>query len=159
MIDGLIMMDGMIQKKKEIVKKAGLIPVRIVKDKVQMLFMRPNDPDGVWGGQIYQIAKGHIEDTENSLNAAVREAREELGIMSTDFQHVPQLIGTKQGPGFELTVFGVIVNPKPKLQLTTFETMDVKWLDPLKFAEIGRVDQIWAVSTASKQLAKWQKLI
>lgn len=158
MIGGLTMIGGMVKRKNEIVKKAGLLPIRIVDDRAQMLFMRPNDPKGVWGGQIFQIAKGHIEEAENALHAAVREAREELGIMSPDFMHVPQLIGTGHGPGFELTVFGVIVNPKAKLQPTTYETLDVKWLAPIKFAEIGRRDQIWAVADAAKQIEKWLKL-
>lgn len=160
MIDGLIMMIGMEKKTtNKPISKAGIIPIRIVKNKVEMLFMRPNDPKGVWGGEIFQIAKGGIEDTENALNAAVREGREELGIVISDFLHVPQLIGTRPYFENELTVFGVIVNPKPKLQATTFETLDVKWLTPLKFAEIGRREQIWAVAEATKRIDKWQKLI
>jgi len=135
--------------------KAGLIPVRIIGKKIEMLFMFPNDPEGEFGGEVYQIAKGGVEEAESKLHAAIREGREELGITSDSFLHTPALVGTQNG----LVVYGVLVMPKPRLGKSTFETKKVKWLSPTQFAKIGRQEHVWAVAAASKSVINWLKLI
>ena len=69
------------EKKK--IWRAGVIPYHIDDNKrVRMLFMKPATHER--GGLQFQIAKGKIEDGEMPMEAAFREANEELGLLKSN---------------------------------------------------------------------------
>ena len=67
----------MVNDKKHVFR-AGTIPYVIEGGVVKMMFMRPSGP--MYGGDRFQIAKGKVEDGECTMDAALREAKEELGL-------------------------------------------------------------------------------
>ena len=64
---------------RKLVYRAGTIPYHIDESStIRMLFMKPSD--STFGGDAYQIGKGRVEDGEDHRSAALREAKEELGL-------------------------------------------------------------------------------
>jgi len=137
------------------IHKAGLLPMQVIGKQIQLLVQIPNDPYGEWSGEEPQVSKGHIEKNETPLMAAIREAEEELGILSSSFLHIPKIIGTNGG----VTFFGVLVKENPDMQPFTFETKEIKWMTPNIFGKVGRKDQIWVVLKGSKLVKKWLDMI
>ena len=73
--------------------KAACIPYFI--DTKESLFMKPSNAS--YGGDKFQISKGRIEKNENSKDAALREAKEELGLKYSNIKNVSKF------KDFELT--------------------------------------------------------
>ena len=80
----------------------GLIPWTVYHDSIIMMFMMPSDPK--FGGSNYQIAKGRKESGETDLEAAIREASEELGLKPSNIESInKEFLGsfTSLFPAFE----------------------------------------------------------
>lgn len=60
------------------IEKAGLLPYRYRDDEIEYLFMKSSDAQ--YGGPLPQVSKGVVEPGETFLEAALREAEEELGL-------------------------------------------------------------------------------
>ena len=119
---------------KSLVYRAGLIPYH--KDSsgdIRMLFMKPSDPE--FGGDTFQIAKGKVEeDDANHQAAALREAKEEIGLF------VGNVIITEEVGNFmgRTTVFVSKIRDPNMFGEPSFETGDVAWLTLDEFMDIGR---------------------
>jgi 8-oxo-dGTP pyrophosphatase MutT (NUDIX family) len=117
------------------IKRAGLIPFyKDDDDQIYMMFMMPSDEK--YGGMVFQIAKGRIDEGENPLQAAVREAVEELGVRENNIKWI-------QKCGVFLNTHHIYIAEMDTMDLSKynkpcFETSEVKWLTPDEFFKIGR---------------------
>lgn len=117
---------------KTLTYRAGTIPYIIEDDELKMMFMRPSDPE--YGGDAFQIAKGKVEDGEATEAAALREAKEELGLFVGNTSLTEEL-GTFMG---RTTIYVARVKEKDLFGEPSFETGEVAWLTLTEFLAIGR---------------------
>ena len=117
---------------KTLVYRAGTIPYIVENGEIKMLFMRPSDPE--YGGDKMQIAKGKIEEGETAMFAALREAKEEIGLFLGNVIKTEE-VGVFMG---RTTVFVAKVKNKAMFGEPSFETSDVKWMSLSEFMEEGR---------------------
>lgn len=114
------------------VYRAGTIPYVIDEDGIKMLFMRPSDPK--YGGNMLQIAKGKVESNEDNQTAALREAKEELGLF------IGNVVSTHELGNFlgRTTIYVAELKPNSLFGEPSFETSETKWLTLEQFMEEGR---------------------
>jgi 8-oxo-dGTP pyrophosphatase MutT (NUDIX family) len=118
--------------------KAGLVPYFFDREAKQVMvcLMIPSDPN--FGGSQPQIAKGGIDPGENALQAAKREAWEELGLPDANIKNIKEVAKTQSG---KFTWFVAEVMSM-NLSKPGHETGEVLWL---------------TLSDAFKQIRDWQK--
>lgn len=132
-------------KKKQ--QRAGIIPYFIEPDgKISMLFMKPSNPK--YGGDIFQIAKGRVEDGETHEEAATREGCEELGLFSGNISSIISL-GTFLG---YTEFFMCLVSDKDMFGDPHFETGTTAWMTPEEFSEHGRSIHKHVVKSAERKI-------
>lgn len=129
--------------------RAGLIPAFIEDDEIIMLFMKPSDSK--YGGPDFQIAKGKIETKETNVEAAIREAGEELGLKTNNIVELHNL-GSWLG---RTTFFIGLVKDKTAFGDFHFETGDTKWMTLNEFMESGRPIHKGIVKYAHKTLTTY----
>ena len=138
--------------------KAGLIPYIVdPKDgKLKMLFMVASDPK--YGGPKPMISKGTIEDGEDTLVAAIREAHEELGLKQNNIDGLPFKVWegfvqlrTSQ---YNLIVYGVKIKDKHDFDKWQHETLYTTWMTNESFQEKGRRDHKPIVQLLVDQISK-----
>lgn len=117
---------------KKLVFRAGTIPYVVEDGVVKMLFMRPSDPE--YGGDMMQLAKGKIEEGETAQQAALREAKEEIGLF------IGNVIKTEEVGVFmgRTTVFVTKVKNSTMFGEPSFETSAVQWMTLDEFMTEGR---------------------
>jgi 8-oxo-dGTP pyrophosphatase MutT (NUDIX family) len=142
------------EKKK--LYRAGLIPYVVEQDIVKMMFIVPDDPSGKYGGEMPQIAKGKIEDGETVLSAALREAKEELGLFTGNLEHTEE-VGSFMG---RTTVFvGKIKDTNLFGDPTTpNEVKDRVWLTLEQFLQQGRDLHKPVIKAAHRKICKIENL-
>lgn len=119
---------------KKKIWRAGVIPYYIDESKkVRMMFMKPATQER--GGSQFQIAKGKIEDGELPMDAAFREASEELGLLKSN-------VVNRSSCGIYLTrthIYAAKIND-PELFGVPMETEtgDTKWMTMSEFRSEGR---------------------
>lgn len=116
------------------VNRAGLVPFywNEEKQEFEMMFMKPSNP--LYGGPHFQICKGKIEDNETSMETAVREAEEELGLprgLITAVYDCGCWLGRTQ-------FYSAIVTSKESYLPCDEETGEVDWMTLSEFESIGR---------------------
>jgi 8-oxo-dGTP pyrophosphatase MutT (NUDIX family) len=113
-------------------KRAYMIPVFVHQGNIYIMVMRPSDKK--FGGTEYQIAKGRIDPGETSLEAAIRECEEELGLF------LPENSAVSLGYYFNNTgeVFYSIVDNSEYQTKPCHETIHTAWLSLSEFMLIGR---------------------
>jgi 8-oxo-dGTP pyrophosphatase MutT (NUDIX family) len=131
-------------------KKAGLIPYVFEDNEPVFMFMVPSDP--AFGGTRPAIAKGNIDPGEDVLQAAIREAEEELGLVKSNM-----LMDTLQeiwtgNKGYSLTVYMCEVKGKEQFVEPHYETGETHWLTADEFSKIGKLWQIPIVKRARSLL-------
>lgn len=114
------------------VYRAGTIPYVIEDGEIKMMFMRPSDSE--YGGDKFQLAKGKVEDDESTMDAALREAKEELGLF------VGNVIRTEEVGVFmgRTTVYVAKVKDRAMFGEPSFETEETAWMTLKEFLEVGR---------------------
>ena len=134
--------------------KAGMIPYYKFGHEVKFMFMVPSDP--AFGGSSPQIAKGNIDEGEDSKVAAVREAEEELGLLRGNMVSSPVLswIGNVIGQDekYRMDVYAVQVKDPKSFNRPHFETGKVMWLTAAEFMQHGRDTQKKIVSLIARAL-------
>lgn len=91
--------------------------------------------DEKYGGLAPQIAKGQIDEGETPVQAAVREAYEELGLDDSLFVTDPELlVETHEG----LSIFSVQLSSLNFNHFPGYETSRVVFLTADEFSAIGR---------------------
>ena len=134
------------------VYRAGTIPYIVEDGIIKMMFMRPSDPE--YGGDKFQIAKGKVEDGESTMDAALREAKEELGLF------IGNVIATEEVGVFmgRTTVYVAKVKDRNMFGEPSFETADTAWLSLTEFADVGRDLHYHVVQAAHSMIEKSEKL-
>lgn len=117
---------------KKLVFRAGTIPYIVEDGEVKMLFMQPSNPE--FGGDAFQLAKGRVEDGEDTKLAAIREAKEELGLFIGNVSLVEEL-GTFMG---RTTIYVAKVKEKDLFGEPDFETEATRWMTLDEFLSDGR---------------------
>ena len=134
------------------VHRAGTIPYIIENGKIEMMFMQPSDP--AYGGSEFQIAKGKIEENETAKDAALREAKEEIGLFIGNITLVEE-VGLFMG---RTTVFIAKVKDKDMFGAPGEETGNVAWLTPDQFMDEGRILHKPVVQAAVRKIKKIEHL-
>jgi 8-oxo-dGTP pyrophosphatase MutT (NUDIX family) len=134
--------------------KAGTIPFVIENGRLLMMFMVTSDP--MFGGALPMIAKGHVDENELVMAAAIREAEEELGLKRTNMKEKPFVAWDGQLGGmddfYNFTVLAVEVKDKNDFDSFHFETASTHWLTAEEFAAGGRTSQNHIVQEAAQKI-------
>lgn len=116
-----------------VIWRASMIPFFIDEEgKIEMMFMIPSDQR--WAGSAPQMAKGRIEDEETHEETAIREAREELGLINGNIEHT-HYFGVFLG---RTHVYACRVHDKDRFGMYSQETDDVVWMTEDEFRISGR---------------------
>jgi len=119
---------------RKLVYRAGVIPYIVENDSIKMMFMMPSDPKGKFGGECFQIAKGKIEEGEDTKEAAFREANEELGLFEGNIISTHDL-GTFLG---RTHLYLAEIKDVEMFGDPHFETKKTTWMTPEEFEKNGR---------------------
>lgn len=139
---------------KILIYRAGLIPYVVENGKILMMFMKPSDPE--FGGDEFQIAKGKVEeDDESYLYAAIREAKEEIGLFVGNVIKTEE-VGTFMG---RTTVFVSKVKNKTMFGEPSFETGAVTWMTPEQFQMDGRILHRPVVQAAVRKIKQMEEML
>lgn len=118
---------------REKVYRAGMIPFFVNKDNIiEMKFMVPSDQR--FGTSNPQFAKGRIEKNEIHEEAAIREAKEELGLREDNVKWFNYL-GTFLG---RTHMYICEVESKENFDEPHYETESTHWMTLEDFEERGR---------------------
>jgi 8-oxo-dGTP pyrophosphatase MutT (NUDIX family) len=134
--------------------RAGLIPYIIEDGEIHMMFMKPAPEVAEWSTDTFQIAKGKMEDDESAMDAAIREAHEELGLFRGNII-LTEEIGVFMG---RTTVFVSKVKDKDMFGLPSDETSDTCWMTEAEFMEHGRDLHKPVVQASCRQIRKTEDL-
>lgn len=118
---------------RKLIYRAGTIPYKFEAKQIKMLFMKPSDP--VMGGDEFQISKGKLEDGEDSLTAALREAYEEVGLLKEAIVGSVESVGTFLG---RTDLFICKTSPTAPFCAPGFETGETRWMTVDEFERVGR---------------------
>lgn len=115
--------------------RAGMIIYHIPSDdpEIKILFMVPSDP--THGTKYPQIPKGKVEENETSKEAAIREAKEEVGLFPPNIEGNINLLGRFLG---RTDIFIAKVKDPKLFGDFHFETKRTVWLTPEEFQQQGR---------------------
>lgn len=118
---------------KTLTYRAGTVPYHINESgEIHMMFMKPSNSE--WGGDQFQLAKGRVEDGEGKQAAAIREAKEELGLFVGNVLLIEE-VGNFMG---RTTVFVAKVKDRDMFGLPDEETQSTCWMTLEQFMEDGR---------------------
>lgn len=155
---------------KTLIHRAGTIPYIVEDEQIRMLFMKPAcaefggslvetiHPDGTTTSEFvakWQIAKGKIEETDESTkSAALREAKEEVGLFIGNVI-LTEEVGVFMG---RTTIFVVKVKDRDMFGSPGYETEDVAWLTEEEFITEGRTLHIPVVQASLRTIKKLEGL-
>lgn len=133
-------------------QKSGVVPFFINEAGTPvMMFMIPSDPK--FGGSLFQIAKGRIEQGEDIQEAALREAEEELGLRTGNISQVKSVGNTKitgLDETYMLAIFVAKIKDPENFAAPHYETGKRAWLTLDQFKIRGRKSQLSLVQKANK---------
>lgn len=135
--------------------RAGLIPYLRDDDGIlKYLMMVSSDPK--FGGPRPMISKGKIEDGETPIQAAVREAEEELGFQMRNARGDLRLVfeGRQElfSGAYHLTVYGAEVQSRWDFGKWCDETLYTEWMSLSEFKERGRKDHVKFVEALERMI-------
>lgn len=133
-------------------QRGGVIPYIIEDGEVHMMFMKPSDAK--YGGDVFQIAKGKIDDGEDIRTGSFREATEELGLFIGNVDKEKKL-GKFLG---RMTVYVARIKDKNMFGDPNYETGAVAWMTPEEFAREGRDIHRPIVKAAVRWILKNEEL-
>jgi len=138
--------------------RAGFLPYVMVDGEPLFYFMIPSKEN--FGGLMPQVAKGRVDKGENVFDAALREAREELGLKRSNLK--PETIklawrGKLRGKTetYEMTVYTGELKDKRDFKQPHHETGERRWLTASQFSKEGAEQQIKIVNAAKKLISQF----
>lgn len=129
--------------------RAAIIPYTFGEDgNLIMMFMQPSDSR--YGGDAFQLAKGHVDPGEDPETAAIREGGEELGLKPDNILSIFHL-----GRYLKYTdVYCCEIRDRSDFGEFEDETGAVAWMTVDEFAEVGRDIHRQLVDDAAGQIAE-----
>lgn len=127
--------DNVVENREpHLVYRAGMVPYFIEPNgTIQMMFMRPTN--STFGTFTYQLAKGKVEDDDETFyDAALREAKEELGLFTSNIESVDR-VGNFMG---RTMIFVAKINNKDMFGMPSDETESTRWMTIDEFLAEGR---------------------
>lgn len=137
---------------KVLVYRAGTVPYIIEDGQVHMMFMRPSNE--LYGGNELQLCKGRVEDGEDTKTAAIREAKEELGLFVGNVLLVEE-VGTFMG---RTTVYLAKIKNRDMFGLPDEETAETAWLTLEQFMEVGRDLHKPVIQAVHRQICRIEQM-
>lgn len=135
--------------------RAGLIPY-MWGDGGQLCYLMMVSSDPKFGGPRPMISKGKIEPGETELEAAVREAIEELGFRPRNARGTIKEVAnervTLHSGAYNLAVFAVEIMDKYDFDKWCSETEFTCWLTLENFKVKGRKDHVKYVEQLEKMV-------
>lgn len=136
--------------------RAGLIPYLRGEDGVYRYLMMVSS-DAKFGGPRPMISKGKIEEGEDELGCAIREAEEELGFkrdnVRGDFIHVFAGRIELFSGAYDLTVYGVQILDRYDFDKWCDETEFTTWMTLESFKVKGRKDHVRFVEELERKIS------
>ncbi len=109
--------------------KAGAIVYFKSEEATEILLMIPSNAD--FGGTKLQISKGNVDEGENTEEAAIREAEEEIGLKKSNIKKIKKYL-TVQIQGYtekyEMVLYLIEVTDKNDFGNPHFETKETAWI-------------------------------
>lgn len=102
-------------------------------NRIKMLFMQPSDT--TYGGNKFQLAKGRVDTGESHRDAAIREAKEEVGLFEGNMVEEPHHVGRFLG---RTDVYVVKVFDDDMFGEPADETAETRWMTIEEFMVDGR---------------------
>ena len=134
---------------KVLIYRAGTVPYIVENGQVLMMFMRPSNTE-FGNGEYFQIAKGRVEGDEDMQTAAIREAKEELGLFMGNVSLIEE-VGTFMG---RTTVFLAKIKSRDMFGLPDEETADTAWMTLEQFLADGRDLHKPVVAAVHRQICR-----
>lgn len=139
--------------------RAGLIPyVFPDNSEPEMLFMVPSNAK--YGGDKPQLAKGKVEEGETNKDAAIREAKEEVGLfignIIGEVKHLGKFLGRTEVYIAEVKDKDLFGEPK-NIGSDKVETKRTVWLTKEQFVKEGRDIQVPIIKAAYRKIKKRNK--
>ena len=114
------------------ITKAAFIPY--YEDKI--LVCKSSNP--MYGGPDFALAKGMIDPGESEMDAAIREAQEELGLRSINIKGSVKHLGNFKTFSYILSVYWAEVHDPDAFDDPCWEIAETKWMTWKEFRETGR---------------------
>ena len=135
--------------------RAGLIPYIRGSDGVYLYLMMVSS-NAKFGGPRPMLSKGKIEEGETTLECAIREAEEELGLDRGNLLNAPFLVADERvqlrSGAYNLTVYAAQIRDRWDFGMWCDETEYTVWVTLEHFMEVGRRDHIPYVKTLEAML-------
>jgi 8-oxo-dGTP pyrophosphatase MutT (NUDIX family) len=124
--------------------RAGLIPYMWENGALKFLMMVSSNVK--FGGPRPMISKGKIEGSETTLECAVREAQEELGLVIENLKTQPVLVADERvvlrSGAYQLTVYSAEILERWDFTKWCSETEYTLWMTLDEFEDSGRRDHV-----------------
>lgn len=139
--------------------RAGFIPYYFPEgtEQPEMLFMVPNNVKH--GGDKPQLAKGKIEEGESNKEAAIREAKEEVGLFTGNIKgeviYLGKFLGRTEVYIAEIEdkkLFGEPSNANGGKGEIKVETKRTVWLTKEQFIKEGRLIHVPIIKAANRKI-------
>lgn len=134
--------------------RSGLIP--FTREQGEPIFLMMVSSNAKFGGPRPMLSKGKIEEGESTLECAIREAEEELGLIRQNMIGEPMLLADERvvlrSGAYQLTVYAVEIRDRWDFDKWCDETEYTEWHTLESFQERGRRDHVKYVEQLSAQL-------
>jgi 8-oxo-dGTP pyrophosphatase MutT (NUDIX family) len=150
-------MDHLDEQQYEKRARAGLIPY-MRDESGELVFLMMVSSNSKFGGPRPMLSKGKIESGETAYECAIREAEEELGLVSSNMIGTPELLAEERvalrSGAYHLTVYGVEIRDRWNFGKWCDETEYTEWHSLASFQEKGRKDHIKYVELLADRLRR-----
>lgn len=135
--------------------RAGLIPY-MRNESGELIFLMMVSSNAKFGGPRPMLSKGKIEEGESTLECAIREAEEELGLIQMNMIGRPAFLAEERvvlrSGAYLLTLYSVQIRDRWDFDKWCDETEYTVWMSLAEFREDGRKDHVKYVEQLHAEL-------